>query len=173
MMRHSPALDRSTAKRILIADPSVAAREMLRVSLEARGFDVLEARSGVEAMALVVTLHPDAVITEVLMPGMSGWEMAARLKAHPPSRDVVFLGLTTEKLESNLCRSIEPLFNRLLAKPASPGLLASTLKEMLQGEDRSGRTREGAREGGKNDDDPVRSSESAGQASEARGRKGA
>ncbi len=143
---------------------------MLRVSLEAGGFDVLEARSGVEAMALVVTLHPDAVITEVLMPGMSGWELAARLRAHPPSREIVFLGLTTESLESSFCRSIEPLFDRMLCKPASPGSVAIILRELLEGDaGRSGRMREG----GKDDAEHVRPSESAGQTPTDRGRKGA
>ena len=62
--------------------------------LEQRGYRVIAAHSGEQALERALAERPDAILLDLLMPGMSGWETAAALKQHPETRDVPILILS-------------------------------------------------------------------------------
>jgi PAS domain S-box-containing protein len=68
---------------ILVCDDDASVVEIVATMLEQRGYRVLAAHSGDEALALALAERPDAILLDLLMPGTSGWETAAALKRHP------------------------------------------------------------------------------------------
>jgi CheY-like chemotaxis protein len=65
---------------VLIVDDAAFSRRMLRKYVEAEGCDVIEAKSGKEAIALITEQHPDYILTDLLMPDIDGFELLQTLQ---------------------------------------------------------------------------------------------
>ena len=78
----------SAARRVLIADDDPVQRKLTRLRLRDAGFDVIEAADGVAAVELARSWRPDAVVTDVLMPRMDGFDVCRSLRADPELGDV-------------------------------------------------------------------------------------
>src|SRR5205823_4582407 len=66
-------------------------REIICDMLETEGYGVVLAQDGEEALELVTTLHPTAIILDVLLPRADGWEVLHRLKSDPELKDIPVL----------------------------------------------------------------------------------
>lgn len=80
-----------SGKRILVVEDDVEMRRLLEDELESAGYSVMTAASGGEALALLPTTSIDAVVTDVVMPGMKGDELLLRIRALDPSIPVVIM----------------------------------------------------------------------------------
>ena len=76
-------------KRVLIADDNVDAAESLQLWLEMAGHEVHIALTGPAALKLAETVHPEVALLDVGMPGMSGLEVAAKIREAPWGREMV------------------------------------------------------------------------------------
>jgi DNA-binding response OmpR family regulator len=66
--------------RILVADDDDGLRQLLRLILSREGFEVFEAASGEQALALAVAVEPTVILLDVMMPGLDGYDVCRRLK---------------------------------------------------------------------------------------------
>jgi diguanylate cyclase (GGDEF)-like protein len=82
------------APTVLVADDSPTVRAVVAAVLEAGGYAVLEAADGREALETVRTRHVDAVLLDVEMPEVDGWQVVAELKADPATAHVAVVFLT-------------------------------------------------------------------------------
>ena len=80
--------------RVLIADDDLEILGITRSLMRRRGFEVLEAQDGDEAMQKVLEHHPDLVILDVMMPGQSGWEVCRSIRESPSLKDTPVIMLT-------------------------------------------------------------------------------
>ena len=80
--------------RILLAEDTTAIRAVIAFMLRARGYEVVEAAHGQEALDRAFAQPPDLVVLDVLMPVMNGFEACARLKSSPETKHVPILMLT-------------------------------------------------------------------------------
>ena len=88
-------MDRPSAPSILVVDDNDDNAEIVRALLESRGFPVLVAHDGDQAMALFESARPSLVLLDVLMPGRSGWEVCRLMRQHPEhGRNVRIIMLT-------------------------------------------------------------------------------
>ena len=85
--RAAPAPARAS-RRVLIADDDPVQRKLTRLRLGDAGFDIVEAADGRAAVELARSWRPDAVVSDVLMPRMDGFDVCRRLRADPELRDV-------------------------------------------------------------------------------------
>jgi CheY-like chemotaxis protein len=76
-------MDATSAPLILVVDDNEDNAEIARAFLDSRGFAVLVARNGDEALALFESARPALVLLDVLMPGRSGWEVCRVMRQHP------------------------------------------------------------------------------------------
>jgi DNA-binding response OmpR family regulator len=74
--QHAP----KTQKTVLIVDDDPEILNLARTLMRRRGFDVIEASDGDEAMRQVLENRPDLVILDVMMPGQSGWEVCRSIR---------------------------------------------------------------------------------------------
>jgi len=93
-------------KTILVVDDEKDVLFMLEKRLTARGYSVITATNGTNAIALAKSQHPDLIILDILMPGMDGGQVAAQLQTHPLTRSIPVIFLTalltkTEEHQNN------------------------------------------------------------------------
>jgi len=80
--------------RVLVVDDEPAIRSLIRSTLERAGHTVLEAPDGPNALAAARMGHPDLVLLDVALPGLSGLDVCRRLKAGPGTAGATVLLLT-------------------------------------------------------------------------------
>jgi two-component system, OmpR family, alkaline phosphatase synthesis response regulator PhoP len=70
-------------KTVLVVDDDPNALDIVRTYLESKGYPVVTAKDGSEALSLLESVRPALVLLDVMMPGMDGWEVARVIKNHP------------------------------------------------------------------------------------------
>jgi len=74
--------------RILIADDQRQNRQLLEIMLSQEGFVFLTAEQGEEALAIVAQQSPDLILLDVMMPGMDGYQVTAKIKGNPATKNI-------------------------------------------------------------------------------------
>jgi CheY-like chemotaxis protein len=114
---------------VLVVDDNEDAAAMLGELLEALGHEVRTAGDGPEALAAVAVRAPDVVVLDIGLPGMSGYEVAAKMRLDPALAKVVLVALTGYGQESDRQRTRDAGFDHHLVKPAD----FAALKKILAG----------------------------------------
>jgi PAS domain S-box-containing protein len=128
---HMPA---PIAHRFLVVDDNEDSAESLAMLLRALGSEVQTAFSGHDALELVPAHRPDVVLCDIGMPGMSGYEVARRLRQTPGvERTFMLIALTGFGTEDDRRRSFEAGFDAHLVKPIDLEKLQSTLDALRGG----------------------------------------
>ena len=119
-------------KTILIVDDERDALFVLEKELTARGYSVIAADNGSEALSLAKSDHPDLIILDIWMPDMDGSEIAARLKEDLTTRDIpiIFLTCLFQKREGEEQGRVVAK-NVLIAKPYDIRALSTEIRELL------------------------------------------
>jgi DNA-binding response OmpR family regulator len=82
--------------RILVIDDDTKLTDLLQLVFESKGFGVTIANSGVQALESLETELPEAVLLDLMMPGMSGLEVCQRIRANPRTSNVPVVVLTAK-----------------------------------------------------------------------------
>jgi DNA-binding response OmpR family regulator len=93
-------------KKILVVDDEKDVLLTLEKRLTAEGYSVITTTKSTNAIALAKSQHPDIIILDIVMPGMDGGEVAAKLREHPLTRSIPVIFLTallskTEEYQEN------------------------------------------------------------------------
>ncbi|HQZ64332.1 MAG TPA: response regulator, partial [Planctomycetaceae bacterium] len=113
--------------RVLVVDDMRSATHMLETLLKAAGHSVRTAADGPSALAAALDYRPDVVLLDISLPGMSGLEVATRLRQQSSFKDIVLVAMTGHGEESDRQRSFEAGFDHHLVKPAD----ITTVQEIL------------------------------------------
>jgi CheY-like chemotaxis protein/serine phosphatase RsbU (regulator of sigma subunit) len=106
---------------VLVVDDDPISREFLRTLLDYRGHHVREAADGDSALALAGRQPPDAVITDVLMPGLDGYELARMLRSRPDTRHIPIAFSTAHYGWSEIRPLVQACgVQEVIFKPAQP-----------------------------------------------------
>tara|TARA_R110002094_G_scaffold45922_1_gene57777 strand:- start:1205 stop:1897 length:693 start_codon:yes stop_codon:yes gene_type:complete len=119
-------------KRVLIVDDEAPIREMLVLALEMAGYQCQEADCAQAAMALIVDRRPDLILLDWMMPGISGIELARRLKKDSLTAEIPIIMLTAKGDENNKVLGLEAGADDYITKPFSPRELVARLKAVLR-----------------------------------------
>jgi signal transduction histidine kinase/CheY-like chemotaxis protein len=114
-----PRLPTSRA-RVLVVDDNVDAAASLAAMLRLHGFDVFATYSGAQAMEAARSFKPEVAFIDLNMPGMSGIELAAALRADPSIEAIRLVALTGMGQKSDLAETRRAGFEAHLTKPAQP-----------------------------------------------------
>ena len=116
---------------ILVVDDDSVLRRLLATVLKLRGFSVLVAEDGVQALEVLQHEdHVDLVLADIIMPQMDGWTLLERLREHHPSVPVILLTLIEEAKPTSL-RAEEMGAAACLFKPIDPVSLMSGVDRVL------------------------------------------
>jgi CheY-like chemotaxis protein len=114
-------------RRILVVDDNVDAAMTITSLLKVWGHDVQMAYNGQSALEAVRIFKPEVILLDIGLPGMSGYEVAKRLRAEPAAQNAIIAALTGYGQESDRKRSFEAGFDYHFTKPADP----TTLEKLL------------------------------------------
>ncbi|MBA3233301.1 MAG: response regulator transcription factor [Propionibacteriales bacterium] len=131
--------------RILVVDDDRAVRDSLRRSLEFNGYEVALANDGVEALARINGLAPDALIVDVMMPRLDGIETTKALRA--AGNDLPILVLTARDSVNDRVDGLDAGADDYLAKPFALEELLARVRAMLR--------RRSLGSGGDDDEEPL------------------
>lgn len=125
-----PPAMHAVPRRILVVDDQEDAREMLRLLLEAKGHTVLEAPDGSTALTLIESQQPDLAFVDIGLPGMSGYEVAQRIRENQKLKLITLVALTGYGSQSDIDRALKSGFNVHLTKPASMEAIDALLADL-------------------------------------------
>ncbi|HSC91421.1 MAG TPA: response regulator [Gaiellaceae bacterium] len=114
---------------VLVCEDDASLRELVRLSLQA-DYEILEATDGRESIALVDEHRPDAVVVDLMLPGLPGLDVIRALRADEANAGTRIVALSAwSHLDQE---SVEAGADRFLAKPFDPDELRGAVAELLE-----------------------------------------
>ncbi|MCX7683136.1 MAG: response regulator [Anaerolineae bacterium] len=119
------------AKRILVVDDEIESLKLIGLMLQRRGYEIIAARSGTQALEKVKTGDPDLVILDIMMPDMDGYEVCRRIRADPTTSDLPIIMFTAKSMVNDKVAGFQVGADDYLTKPVHPDELASRIEAVL------------------------------------------
>ncbi len=119
-------------EKILIVDDEPALRQMLSFTLSCAGFECTQAAEAENAEALLASALPDLILLDWMLPGVSGVDLARRLKRNPRTRAVPIIMLTARGEEGDKVRALDLGADDYVTKPFSTRELVARIKAVLR-----------------------------------------
>jgi two-component system CheB/CheR fusion protein len=116
--------------RVLVIEDNVDAADTLKEALELGAHEVEVAYSGPQGLAKAREFHPDIVVCDIGLPGMSGYELAQAFRADAELRSCALVALTGYAMPEDERRAEEAGFDEHLTKPADLGVLERLLGQL-------------------------------------------
>ena len=117
--------------KVLIADDEPNIVVSLSFMMKREGYEVLVARDGVEALAMIEAEKPRLVLLDAMMPGMSGVDVCEAVRANAALRDTRILMLTAKGRDSDMARGLGAGADAYVTKPFSTRELAATARALI------------------------------------------
>lgn len=125
--------------KVLVIDDEAPIRLLCRVNLEAEDMTVLEAPDGGTGLEVARDEQPDAILLDVMMPGLDGWTVAERLLADDETRDIPIVFLTARADLRDRARGMDIGGLDYITKPFNPVELASLVRRIVSAVERGER----------------------------------
>ena len=119
-------------RTILIIEDEPAIREMVCFALERAGFNCLQANDAEEGHASIADRAPDLILLDWMLPGMSGVDLARRLKREELTRNIPVIMLTAKGEEADRIRGLDVGADDYVVKPFSPRELVARINAVLR-----------------------------------------
>ncbi len=120
-------------QKILIADDEPNIVISLEYLLQREGFEVLVARDGVQALAMAQRERPALLVLDVMMPGMTGFDVCQALRADPAMNSMPILLLSAKGRDTDAAKGLGLGANAYLTKPFSTRELVARVRALLAG----------------------------------------
>lgn len=121
----------ATKTRVLICDDDPLLRELMQFRLTSKGYEVIQAVDGDEALEKTRSERPDLVVLDAMMPKSDGFEVLTRIKGDPALAATPVIMLTARKTEKDIVSALEKGADDYLVKPFIPEELLARLSRLL------------------------------------------
>jgi len=119
------------ARKVLLVDDEDSLRKVLKDLLERDGYDVTEARDGVQALDQVDRVGPDIIVLDLNLPALDGYGVLSQLRSRPATASIPVIVLTAKGDEDNEVRVFELGADDFLQKPFRARALSARLEAVL------------------------------------------
>jgi DNA-binding response OmpR family regulator len=116
---------------VVVADDDALLRSLVEFKLKARGYRVITAGDGDEALSTITRERPDLVVLDAMMPGADGFEVLRRMKAEAALSAIPVVMLTARRLESDIVGALQLGASDYLVKPFIPEELAMRIARLV------------------------------------------
>jgi CheY-like chemotaxis protein len=117
--------------KILIAEDNAVNRELLRELLEGRGYTVLEACDGHEALRMIEEAQPELLLMDIGMPVLDGFAVIRRIRENPRLASLPVVAVTAYAMRGDKEKILKSGFDGYLSKPLNPFSLTEELDRLL------------------------------------------
>lgn len=121
-----------TRSKILLVDDEIDTLLPLKMSLEVENYLVLGASNGFEALELAKTNIPDLILLDIMMPGMDGYEVCARLKKDPFTKSIPVIMLTAKDAVREKVKGLDIGADDYVTKPFNLNELKARIKSVIR-----------------------------------------
>jgi CheY-like chemotaxis protein len=122
-------------RTVLVAEDNAVNRELLRELLETRGYTVLEACDGQEALHMIDQAQPDILLLDIGMPVLDGFAVVRKIRENPLLAKLPVVAVTAYAMQNDREKILNSNFDGYLSKPINPGLLMEELDRLLSQRD--------------------------------------
>lgn len=119
------------SKCILLIEDQEDNRRIVRDLLTSVGFDLIEAVTGEDGVAMADKHRPDLILMDVLLPGLNGYDATRLIKAKPELRQIPIIAVTSYALSGDDIKAREAGCDAYISKPFSPRELLAKIREFL------------------------------------------
>jgi DNA-binding response OmpR family regulator len=120
-----------TQPRILVVDDDEDSRLLVERMLNRHEFEVLTAEDGKAAVRIAQSAPPDLIVLDIMMPGMDGLEVYARLKESDKTRHIPIIMLTALNQADQVARALDIAPNWYITKPFEAKYLLKRVRQVL------------------------------------------
>jgi len=117
--------------KVLIVEDNAVNRELLRELLELRGYTVIEACDGQEALRMIDQAQPELLLLDIGMPIMDGFAVIQRIRENPRLAKLPVVAVTAYAMRGDEERILNSGFDGYLSKPVNPSSLTEELDRVL------------------------------------------
>ncbi|MGO9954028.1 MAG: response regulator [Dissulfurispiraceae bacterium] len=118
--------------KILLVDDDKTTRKLLSLYLKAKGYEVLTAENGLDAMEKLGTENINLIVTDMNMPYMDGIELTKNIRADDNWKNLPIVMVTTEADEDERKKAYEMGVDDYLVKPANAEQISDSIKKILK-----------------------------------------
>ena len=119
------------SKRILVVEDTEDNRNIIRDLLTSAGFEMIEAITGEEGVAMAARHKPDLILMDIQLPVIDGYEATRRIKAIPELKSIPVIAVTSYALAGDEQKTRDAGCDGYVAKPFSPRQLLAKVREFL------------------------------------------
>ena len=116
---------------ILAVDDHLANLKLLEAILSRHGYAVSTASNAAEALRLIAASKPRAILMDIALPGMDGYQLTRQLKADPETRDIVIVAVTAYAMKGDREKALAAGCDEYLAKPIDSKQLRAILARRI------------------------------------------
>jgi two-component system cell cycle response regulator DivK len=120
------------SKRVLVVEDHGDNRRILYDLLTSAGYEMIEAITGEDGVALAEAHRPDLILMDIQLPGLDGYEATRRIKANPALRHIPIIVVTSYALSGDDTKAVEAGCDAYIAKPYSPRELLTKVRQFLE-----------------------------------------
>jgi two-component system cell cycle response regulator DivK len=121
----------TTRRVVLVVDDHEDNRRILRDLLASAGYEVIEATTGDDGVAMAKARTPDLILMDIQLPGIDGYEATRRIKADDALRRIPLIVVTSYALSGDDAKALAAGADAYVAKPFSPRAMLAKIREYL------------------------------------------
>jgi twitching motility two-component system response regulator PilH len=119
------------AKTVLVVDDSQAHLKMMQAAVQGRGYEVLTAVDGEEALAQASAHHPDVILLDIVLPKKNGFQVCRQLKAQPETSGIKIIMVSSKDQESDRYWGLKQGADGYITKPYQPQELLAAVERAI------------------------------------------
>ena len=119
------------AKKVLIVEDNELNMKLFHDLLDAQGYETLQTREGLQALALARQHHPDLILMDIQLPVIDGYEATRRIRSNPELKSIPIIAVTSYALAGDEAKALAVGCTAYVTKPFSPRALLAKVQEHL------------------------------------------
>jgi CheY-like chemotaxis protein len=106
-----------SGKNVMVVEDNEKNRKLMRVVLKARGYNVIEAATGEEALIILRNQKPDIILMDIQLPGINGLKLVRQIKGDTLTKDIPIIAVTAYAMKGDEQKFIETGCDAYVSKP--------------------------------------------------------
>ncbi len=106
-------------KNVMVVEDNEKNRKLMRVVLRAKGYNIIEATTGEEALSLLKNQKPDIILMDIQLPGIDGLTLIKQIKASVITKDIPIIAVTAYAMKGDEQKILETGCNAYVSKPVN------------------------------------------------------
>ena len=119
-------------KNVMVVEDNEKNRKLIRVVLKAKGYNVIEATTGEEALSLLKEQIPDIILMDIQLPGIDGLTLIRQIKADVDKKDIPIIAVTAHAMKGDQQKILDTGCDAYMSKPIDTRELPLTIEKYLK-----------------------------------------